>query len=449
MFFATTLAENNLVHQMYRVMHNKHTALCLLASLCLVSACKRKATTPVSQEPPSVPVVEVIQEDIPLQMTFVGQTYGSADITIQSRVSGFLTGIHFREGGPVKKGQLLYTVEPSSLSAQSAEANAALVNARTALTQAQANYDRIKPLAEMDAVSQSVLDASLAQLGSARASVRSAEASLRYANIQLGYTRIYSPVDGVIGPTNARIGDFVGLQSEIPVLNTVSQIDSVLVRFYMPYNDYLSILSRGENASLTVIVLTLTNGMPYPYRGRFDFVGRAVTQSSGSIEVQVSFQNPDSVLRPGQFAKITANMGTLRGALLVPQKSVSELQNLYTVYVVGSDNKLSQKVVEVGPTYGELWVITSGIAPGDRVVLEGFHKVRAGMEITPVMTAVAAFPQNSRTEQRYTERDGMRYSAPPPANARDAASYPSQPARSFRSEDPQAVRTPAPANSHK
>lgn len=351
--------------------------------LCVASACKKKTNTQ-GTESPSIPVVEVVQSDVPISKTFVGQTYGSSDITIQARVNGFLKGIYFKEGAPVRKGQLLYVIEPAPLAAQSAEAYAALANAQTALVQAQSNYDRVKPLADMNAVSRSELDAAVAQLGSAKASVKSAEASLDLADIQLGYTRITSPINGVIGKTNARVGDYVGLESQIPVLNTVSQIDSVLVRFYVPDGVYL--MAGGDRMTMTDITLFLPDGTPYPDKGRFNFVGRAINQGTGSIDVQVSFQNPDSLLRPGQFAKVTANVGTLKDALLIPQQSVTQTQGLYSVYVVGDDNKLVQKIVDLGDTYGPMWVVKSGLQKGDKVVLEGFHKVRSGVKINPVLS---------------------------------------------------------------
>lgn len=330
-----------------------------------------------------VPVATATPQDVPVTMQFVGQTYGRADINIVARVNGYLKGIYFSQGSSVRVGQLLYRIEPQPIEAQVAEANAALASAVSALVQAQSNYNRVKPLAAIYAVSQSTLDDASAQLSAAQAQVNSAEAQLEYARIQLSYTDIRSPINGVIGLTNARVGDYVGLGSNIPVLNTVSQIDTILVRFYIPSDRYTTFAEKGSKIRFNDIRLKLSNGQYYPLQGRFDFIGRAVSPSTGSIDVQVSFANPDSLLRPGEFAEITAVVDTLHNRIVIPQRAVIQTQNNNSVMTLDSEDRVQIQSITLGPKWGEMWVVESGLKSGERVVVEGLHKLKSGMKVTP------------------------------------------------------------------
>ncbi len=227
-----------------------------------------------------------------------GQTYGLADIAIRARVEGFLEGIHFEEGRTVKKGQLLYTIDPQPFLAKEAEALGVVAEAKTLLVKAESDLSRIRPLAEINAVSQSDLDFAVAQQGATEASVEAAEAALRAARIQLGYTRMYSPLNGVIGRTQAKIGDFVGKEPNPVVLNTVSDIESIQVRFFLTENEYIylsNFYATGASEEdlnprrKNTLTLLLADGSIYGEKGSIDFVDRSIDPRTGSILIQDSF----------------------------------------------------------------------------------------------------------------------------------------------------------------
>lgn len=249
------------------------------------------------------------------------------------------------------------------------------------LADARQTYERTKAMAAINAASRSDLDNATAQLLAAQASLRAAKAALISARIEQGYTRITSPVDGIIGRTLAQVGDFVGLNSKYNSLNTVSQVDSVKVLFFIPEQTYAVLMQQG--GQLYDLTLSLSDNSVYPERGRFDFIGRAVEQSTGSLDAQATFANPDTLLRPGQFAQVSAVTDTLRNALLIPQVAVNQTQGVYSVYVLGPDNRAEQRIVTLGQTVGPMWVVDSGLQPGEQVITDGFHKLRAGVSVEP------------------------------------------------------------------
>ncbi len=365
-----------------------------VTSLVTIRGCKEKGSSQLP--PPSVRVVEVQQADVPVEQEFVGQVYGLYDIAIRSRVEGFLEGIHFEEGRRVKKGQLLYTIDPQPFEAKVNGFRGQLAQANTMLVKAESDLARIEPLAEINAVSRSDLDAAVAQRDAARAAVDAAEAALESARIELGYTRVYSPIDGVIGKTEAYPGDFVGRGFAEAQLNEVSRIDTVRVNFHLPEELYLELvmphIERGdsirvqradEQQGLTMI---LSDGTQYPYKGRMAFVNRQVDATTGTILIQATFPNPSFVLRPGQFARIRATIEIRENGLLIPQRCVQEMQGNYNVFVVNEDNKVEFREIEVGSTHAtSFYVVTSGLNPGEKVVYEGLQMVRSGIEVNPVI----------------------------------------------------------------
>jgi membrane fusion protein (multidrug efflux system) len=369
-----------------------------VTSLVTIRGCKEKGSSQLP--PPSVRVVEVHQADVPVEQEFVGQVYGLYDIAIRSRVEGFLEGIHFEEGRRVKKGQLLYTIDPQPFEAKVNGFRGQLAQANTMLVKAESDLARIEPLAEINAVSRSDLDAAVAQRDAARAAVDAAEAALESARIELGYTRVYSPIDGVIGKTEAYPGDFVGRGFTEAQLNEVSRIDTVRVNFHLPEELYLELvmphIERGdsirvqradEQQGLTMI---LSDGTRYPYQGRMAFVNRQVDATTGTILIQATFPNPSFVLRPGQFARIRATIEIRENGLLIPQRCVQEMQGNYNVYVVNDDNQVEFREIEVGSTHAtSFYVVTSGLEPGEKVVYEGLQMVRSGIRVNPVLEELA------------------------------------------------------------
>ncbi len=370
---------------------------CLAALTLLLQGCQEKGAQTLP--PPNVQVVEVIQQDIPLMEEFVGQTYGLYDISLQARVDGFLEGIFFEEGRRVRKGQLLYSIEPEPYEAKVNVAKGQLAEAKTHLVKAESDLTRIQPLAAQNAVSQSDLDAALAQRDAAKAAVEAAEANLESSRIELGFTRVYSPIDGIIGKTEVFPGDYVGRGFNNTVLNEVSRIDTILVNFHLPEEKYLEIarfISRQDPAkqreerSARGLTLILADGSIYPEKGKIEFINRQVDASTGTILLQASFPNSEGILRPGQFARVQAVIELIQGGLLVPQRCVQELQGNYSVFVVNESSEVEFRQIEVASTYQtRFMVVSSGLEPGDQVIYEGLQKVKSGARVNPVVHEIS------------------------------------------------------------
>jgi len=361
--------------------------LCLLLFSCDKIVEEKKAPPP----PPKVTVIETVAEEVSIYQEFVGQVYGFKDIAIRARVEGFMEGIHFKEGSTVKKGKKLYTLESQPFEAEVAAKMSKVAEAKTALVYAESDLARIKPLAEENAVSKSDLDAADALYNASIAGVEAAEANLRAANIQLSYTKIFSPINGIIGRTQAKVGDFVGKNPNPVILNTVSNIDTVLVQFFITESQYLEwsrfIQEREKNKEDIKVreglELILSDGTVYEHKGKIDFVDRQVDPTTGALLVQASFPNPEKLLRPGLFAKVKANVDIIPDGILIPQRCVTELQGLYSVMVVDESNKVDRREITVGPTIGEFWLIVEGLKPGEKVIYEGLQAVRDGVEVNP------------------------------------------------------------------
>lgn len=365
----------------------KSLALLLIVAILFV-ACKDEQ----KQMPPTqVTVVSVLQQDVPLTHEFIGQTYGIFDIPIRARVQGFLEGIHFQEGTRVKKGDHLYTIDEQPYKAQVAARLSEIAEAKTALVKAENDLNRYKPLAEANAVSQSDLDNAVAQYEAAKAQVAAAEANYELAQIELGYCKLYSPINGIIGKTNAKVGEFVGQNPNPVILNTVSDVSSVNVEFFLPEAQYL-VLARSFMDELEVgdspteedgkyLELILADGSVFEHKGDVIFVDREVNPSTGSLLIQARFPNPKSLIRPGQYARVRAHINDIKGALLVPQSCVSELQGQYSVFTISDSSTIKSVQITPGPKYNDYWVIDDGLKSTDKVVLEGIQKVGNGMKV--------------------------------------------------------------------
>jgi len=382
----------------------KKITLALLCILLLVFfSCTKKEDQPKQPPPPDITVVVTKAQEIPIFQEFVGQIYGFKDIAIRARVEGFLEGIHFEEGSRIEKGALLYTLESQPFEADVAAKMSRVAEAKTRLAKAKSDLDRIEPLAKEKAVSQSDLDAAVANYEASIESVKASQANLRAANIQLGYTKIYSPISGIIGKTNAKVGDFVGRSPNPVILNTVSRIDTVLVEFFITETQYLQVARRfisqsgttdhdGRNANLELI---LADGSLYGEKGKPQFIDRNVDPTTGAMLVQASFPNPQELLRPGQFAKVKAQVAVVKEGILIPQRCVVELQGLYSVYVVGDGDKIQARTVKVGPKIKQFWLITEGLKPDERIVYEGLQKVKDGIIVKPTLKEIESTDQES------------------------------------------------------
>ena len=343
--------------------------------------------------PPEITVVEVVQKDVPIYKKFVGQVYGNSDIPIRARVSGFLNGIHFLEGFSVKKGQLLYTIEPEPFLAKVATQESHLAEAKTQLAKAESDLNRIKPLAEINAVSKSDLDAAQAEYDAAVSYVHAMESNLKYAKIDLSYCWIKSPIDGVIGKTKARVGEFVGQSPNPVILNTVSTVDTIRVEFYLTEADYIRLAREYKEITSyeskyavyndrNNLSLILADGSVFKHKGFVNFINREVDPQTGSLLVQTTFPNPEKLLKPGQYAKIVVKMKEAKGALLIPQRCVMELQGQYSVFVVQNDTVKSRQI-KVGESIGNMVIVKEGLKNGEKIVIDALQKVQTGLKIKP------------------------------------------------------------------
>jgi len=299
-----------------------------------------------------------------------------------------LEGIHFIEGKLVRKGELLYTIDPDPLREAVNAANSQLAEAKVALTQAENDLARYEPLAEINAVSKKDLDAAVAKRDAAIAAVNAAKANLNFQNIQLGYSQIKSPIDGLIGKTNAKVGEFVGRNPNPVILNTVSLIDSIRVEFFLAENDYLTLfreyqVSRDQSRTQLPLRLVLSDGSLFEETGYVDFINREIDTSTGTILIQASFPNPERLIRPGQFARVRAITAEVENGVIIPQRTVSEFQGKFFVFKVGENDVISRDEVIITGKYRDYFLIESGIKDGDRIVIEGLQQVRNGMTILP------------------------------------------------------------------
>ena len=369
--------------------------LCGVA-LVTASACGKEAP-PAAPPPPEVMVTTPLQRDVPVYMELVGQAAGFQDVEIRARVEGFLETMAFTEGTLVRKGQLLYTIDPKPLQAVLANAKANLATSQARLEKAVNDVKRLTPLAAQQAVSQQELDNATAQRDAAVAQVDAGKAAVEKAELDLGYTKIYAPLDGLIGTTKVKAGNLVG-RGESTLLVTISQIDPILFRAGIAESEYLKVARRVQEqreqgivqGEKTPIQLILADGTVHPNEGFLDAVERNVDTMTGTIALQIKFPNPERLVRPGQFGRVKFIIDHRKGALLVPQRAVQELQNLYNVAVVGADNKVAFRTVKVGPREGNLWVIDEGLQPGDRVVVEGLQRLRDGVVVHPKPVAADA-----------------------------------------------------------
>ena len=364
--------------------------LCLsLIILGVVSAAGCHKEAPPPPPPVTVKVATVLQKDVPIFVEAIGQTRGSTEIEVRARVEGFLESLNFQEGSPVRKGQLLYTIDPQPFQARLAQAKGSLAEAEAQLARARQDVVRYEPLVAKNAISRQEYETALVVQQAAQAAVEAAQASAREAEIDLGYTRVLAPESGLVGKTEVYPGTLVG-RVQNTLLTHISQIDSIHVRFTVPERDYLYYAREKEKRGVASdppadlpFELVLADGSRLPDTGRLVFVDRNVDPTTGTILMEAAFPNPGGIVRPGQYARVRAAVDLKKGAILVSQRAVSELQGIYNVAVVGGDDTVEIRMVTPGQRIGNLWIVDSGLKAGDRVVVEGLQKVRPGTKVTP------------------------------------------------------------------
>lgn len=339
--------------------------------------------------PLRVGVAEVVSDTIPNRMSFIGYLESNFDAMVQPRINGYLLTRQFGEGMPVKRGQLLFTIDPDQLSTTMLAAEAELESAKAQAIEARNNYDRAIPLAKINAISQSDLDQYTAQYKAAEAAVRSAKQAYKSASLDVSYTELRSPIDGIISDVTVHEGDYVGPETEFSVLTTISNIDTVSVNVAIPMSQYLRATgTRGliydNEGLLTDIRLKLADGTCYPHEGIYDFTQKDVSNTTGTIVVVVMFPNPDQSLKPGQFARVEANVGPVHWHKIIPQVCVSQAQGVNSVWVVKPDSTVAYRRITPGETQGASWCVNEGLENGEWVVTAGQQKLHNGMKVIPV-----------------------------------------------------------------
>src|SRR5215469_2529622 len=364
---------------------------CLLFPLLFSEACGTKSASAAPAAPPTVQIAEVTQRDVPVYHEWIATLDGFVNAVIQPQVSGYLIQQNYREGELVRKNEVLFKIDPRPFQAILDQAKAQLAQAEAQLGKTQLDVQRDTPLAKEKAIAQSQLDNDIQANLAAKATVQADKAAVEQAEINLEFTNVRSLIDGVAGIATGQVGNLVGPQT---VLTTVSQLDPIKAYFVASEQQYLAfvernptVLAREKTERQLVLELILADGSTYPRKGKFFAADRHVDVQTGAIRIAGLFPNPDNVLRPGQYGRVRFVSYIRPGALLVPQKAVTELQGMYQVAVVGSDDKVSVRTVQVGEQTGPMWIIEQGVKPGERVVVEGVQKVRDGM---PVKIAAAA-----------------------------------------------------------
>jgi len=361
-------------------------AIALGGLFLAIAGCSSKPK--VDPSPPLVEVVTVVQQDTPIYSEWVATLDGYVNAQIQPRVSGYLIKQNYKEGSVVRKGEVLFEIDPRPFKAALDQAKAQLAQAEAQLGKASLDVERDTPLAQARAIAQSQLDTEVqAKLG-AQALVMAAKANVEQAALNMEWTKVTSLISGVAGIAQVQIGNLVGPGS---VLTSVSQVDPIKAYFTVGEQDFTDFHRRfpteasvEEQRRRMPLQLLLADGTVYEHSGRVYFADREVNPATGAIRIAGVFANPNNLLRPGGFGRIRVSTKTYAGALLVPQRAVTELQGSYQVAVVGSDNKVSIRPVTVGERFGNLWIITQGVSAGERVVVEGLMKVRDGAPVKAV-----------------------------------------------------------------
>jgi RND family efflux transporter MFP subunit len=398
-------------------------AMVVGAALTAAAGCASKTSASAPPPAPDVEVAVVEQKDIPIEREWIGTLDGMVNAAVKAQVVGNLLTQNYAEGSYVRKGQLLFQIDPRPLQAaadqaegqlaqsraQLLQAQSGLLQARAQLLSAEANQhkaqldeERYIPLAQQQAITQQDLDnarqsnesqkaqvaaakaqveTAQAQIEAAKASVTAAGAAVETAKVNLGFTKLESPIDGIAGAATVQVGNLVGPSGN--AVTTVSTLDPIKANFTVSEQEYLSLTRRDSSITHLELELILSDGTVYPHKGRFSFADRQVDSSTGAIQLTGLFPNPGNTLRPGQYGRVHATIGARTGALLVPQRAVNEMQGDYSVAVVDPNNRIRFAVVKVGDRIGSDWIVEHGLKPGERVVADGLFKIRPGAPVNP------------------------------------------------------------------
>jgi membrane fusion protein (multidrug efflux system) len=354
-----------------------------VALLFSITGCEKAAPPP--PPPPGVTVTAVVRRDVPVTQEWVASVYGFVDAQVRAQVSGNLLKQNYREGTAVHQGDVLFEIEPRPFQAALAQAQAQLAQAQAQLGKTEEDVKRYEPLAKDQAISQQELDDAVQANLAAKAQVAAGQAAVAQAQLNLDFAHVTSPIDGTAGLTQVQVGDLVGPGTG--VLATVSKLDPMKVYFPISEQSYLAFThahpAAGGFPADAKLELILTDGSVYPEPGHFYAVDRQIDPTTGTLQVAATFPNPNGLLRPGEYARVRAVIETLPGALLVPQKALAELQGGFEVATVDGSNVAHIIPVKTGPTVAGMTVVTTGLHEGDRVVVDGFPKVKDGAPVHP------------------------------------------------------------------
>ncbi|MGB2625338.1 MAG: efflux RND transporter periplasmic adaptor subunit [Candidatus Acidiferrum sp.] len=351
-----------------------------LLSLASLNGCSLKEEKP-TPPPPGVTIAPVAQREVAIRQDWVGTMVGNVDADIRPKVEGYLLSRLYAEGSFVQKGQPMFQLDKRQSQAAAEQATGNLERARASLAQAQIDVRRYTPLVAQKAVSQAELDKAQSSERAATATVDADQAVLDNAKLNLGWTTVTAPISGIAGVAKVAIGD---LMTPAIVMTTISNVNPIYVDVSVAEQDYMRFTrEKSSSASRQNLELILGDGTVYPHPGKVLFVNREVDSRTGTIQVRGEFPNPGNMLRPGQYARIRVVTEYRKGALLIPQQAVSELQGVYQVGVVGADNKVTVKTVKLGPLFGDMWVVDSGLQLGESVIVDGLQRVRTGVTVAP------------------------------------------------------------------
>jgi membrane fusion protein (multidrug efflux system) len=360
---------------------------CLCAIALVLTSCEEKEARP-QMAPPEVEFTQVVQQNVPIFEEWVAQLNGPTNAEITPRVGGYLLTQNYENGYFVKKGQLLYQIDPRPFQAALDGAKADVAVAQANLERTATDVERDTPLAAQNAIPKKQLDNDIANHASWQAQLLAKQAAMQQAELNLAWTKVYSPVDGIAGVTNSQIGDLVGTSTK---MTTISQVNPIWAYFNVSESAFLNVAPRvtqiirgaGSLKNAPSVEFIQADGLPYPGRGQIIYVNRQVGTQTGTIQMAAQFPNEGATLRPGGYGQVRIQTGMDKDALLIPQAAVIEVQSLYQVVVLTPDNKASFRPVKVGERVGPNWVISEGLKPGEKVVVEGFMKLREGMPVSP------------------------------------------------------------------
>ena len=360
---------------------------CLCVIALVLTSCEEKEARP-QMAPPEVEFIQVVQQNVPIFQEWVAQLNGPTNAEITPKVGGYLLTQNYENGYFVKKGQLLYTIDPRPFQAALDGAKAEVAVAQANLERTETDVVRDTPLAAQNAIPEKQLDNDIANHASWQAQLLAKQAAMQQAELNLAWTKVYSPVDGIAGVTNSQIGDLVGTSTK---MTTISQVNPIWAYFNVSESTFLSVAPRiaqiirgaGSLKNGPSVEFIQANGLPYPGRGQIIYVNRQVGTQTGTIQLAAQFPNEGATLRPGGYGQVRIQTGMDKDALLIPQAAVIEVQSLYQVVVLTPDNKASFRPVKVGERVGPNWVISEGLKPGEKVIVEGFMKVREGVPVSP------------------------------------------------------------------